>query len=58
LHLSTIDEKGDPNIDQTWSFHVQTQFILELDDNQNKAINLKNHDTFSFYIDERRKGRY
>jgi hypothetical protein len=38
--------------------HLQTQFMLELEDNQNKAINLKNHDTFSFYIDERRKGRY
>ena len=55
LHLSTVDEKGDPNIHQTWSFHGST---LELGDNQNKPINLENHDTFSFYIDEQREGRY
>jgi hypothetical protein len=38
--------------------HLQTQFMLELEDNHNKAINLNNHDKFSFYKDERRKGRY
>jgi hypothetical protein len=27
LHLSTIDEKGDPNIHQTWSFHASTNAI-------------------------------
>jgi uncharacterized pyridoxamine 5'-phosphate oxidase family protein len=54
LHLSTIDEKGDPNIHPAWFyFDPSTNAIyIGTGKQSKKAINLKNHDTIYFCIDE------
>lgn len=54
LHLSTIDEKGDPNIHPTWFFFnpPTNKIYIGTWKRSKKATNLKNHDTIYFCVDE------
>ena len=54
LHLSTIDEKGDPNIHPTWFYFDSSTNAIYIGTGKQskKTINLKNHDTVYFCIDE------
>lgn len=54
LHLSTLDEKGDPNIHPTWFYFDSSanKIYIGTWKQSKKATNLKNHDTIYFCVDE------
>jgi uncharacterized pyridoxamine 5'-phosphate oxidase family protein len=54
LHLSTLDEKGDPNIHPTWFYYDSSanKVYIGTSRQSKKVTNLKNHDTIYFCIDE------
>lgn len=54
LQLSTIDQKGDPNIHPVWFFFDSSMnsFYIGTGRQSKKVANLRNHDTVYFCVDE------
>jgi general stress protein 26 len=54
LLLSTIDQKGDPNIHPVWFFFDSSMnsFYIGTGRQSKKVANLRNHDTVYFCVDE------